>query len=113
MSTNDSVLIMANGNSGIELSEESKKFQNDFADAVDAVCAELARKCVSDGEKVTKFVKMRVTGAKTENDAEKVARCIANSLLVKSSWYGSDPNWGESSMRLNAQKWVWTLIRST
>ena len=45
MSTNDSVLIMANGNSGIELSEESKKFQNDFADAVDAVCAELARKC--------------------------------------------------------------------
>ena len=94
MSTNDSVLIMANGNSGIELSEESKKFQNDFADAVDAVCAELARKCVSDGEKVTKFVKMRVIGAKTENDAEKVARCIANSLLVKTSWYGSDPNWG-------------------
>ncbi len=94
MSTNDSVLLMANGNSGIKLSEESKKFQKNFAEAVDAVCAELARKCVSDGEKVTKFVKMRVTGAKTENDAEKVARCIANSLLVKSSWYGSDPNWG-------------------
>ena len=37
---------------------------------------------------------MRVIGAKTENDAEKVARCIANSLLVKTSWYGSDPNWG-------------------
>ena len=94
MSTTDSVLLMANGNSGIKLSEESKKFQKNFAEAVDAVCAELARKCVSDGEKVTKFVKMRVTGAKTENDAEKVARCIANSLLVKSSWYGSDPNWG-------------------
>ena len=52
MKTNDSVLIMKyNGNSGIELSEESKKFQNDFADAVDTVCAELARKCVSDGRK--------------------------------------------------------------
>ena len=94
MSTNDTVLLMANGNSGIELSKESKKFQSNFAEAVNKVCAELARKCVSDGEKVTKFVKMKVTGAKTENDAEKVARCVANSLLVKSSWYGSDPNWG-------------------
>ena len=94
MSTNDTVLLMANGNAGIELSKESKKFQTDFAEAVDTVCAELARKCVSDGEKVTKFVKMKVTGAKTTEDAEKVARCVANSLLVKSSWYGSDPNWG-------------------
>ena len=94
MSTNDTVLLMANGNSGIELSKESKKFQSNFAEAVNKVCAELARKCVSDGEKVTKFVKMKVTGAKTENDAEKVARSVANSLLVKSSWYGSDPNWG-------------------
>ena len=94
MSTNDTVLLMANGNSGIELSKESKKFQSNFAEAVNKVCAELARKCVSDGEKVTKFVKMKVTGAKTVNDAEKVARSVANSLLVKSSWYGSDPNWG-------------------
>ena len=94
MSTNDTVLLMANGNAGIELSKESKKFQTDFAEAVDTVCAELARKCVSDGEKVTKFVKMKVTGARTTEDAEKVARCVANSLLVKSSWYGSDPNWG-------------------
>ena len=94
MSTNDTVLLMANGNAGIELSKESKKFQADFAEAVDTVCAELARKCVSDGEKVTKFVKMKVTGARTTEDAEKVARCVANSLLVKSSWYGSDPNWG-------------------
>ena len=94
MSTNDTVLLMANGNAGIELSKESKKIQADFAEAVDTVCAELARKCVSDGEKVTKFVKMKVTGARTTEDAEKVARCVANSLLVKSSWYGSDPNWG-------------------
>jgi glutamate N-acetyltransferase/amino-acid N-acetyltransferase len=94
MSTNDTVLLMANGNSGIQLNKESKKFQQNFADAVEAVCAALAKKCVSDGEKVTKFVRMKVTGAKTTEDAEKVARCVANSLLVKSSWYGSDPNWG-------------------
>ena len=94
MSTNDTVLIMANGNSGIQFSKESKKFQQNFAEAVEAVCATLAKKCVSDGEKVTKFIRVRVTGAKTSKTAEKVARCIANSLLVKSSWYGSDPNWG-------------------
>ena len=94
MSTNDAVLIMANGNSGIQFSKESKKFQQNFAEAVEAVCATLAKKCVSDGEKVTKFIRVRVTGAKTSKTAEKVARCIANSLLVKSSWYGSDPNWG-------------------
>jgi glutamate N-acetyltransferase/amino-acid N-acetyltransferase len=94
MSTNDTVLLMANGNSGIQLGKESKKFQENFAEAVEAVCSALARKCVSDGEKVTKFVRMKVTGAKNTEDAEKVARCVANSLLVKSSWYGSDPNWG-------------------
>lgn len=94
MSTNDTVLLMANGNSGIQFSKESKKFQQNFVKAVEAVCAALAKKCVSDGEKVTKFVRMKVTGAKTTEDAEKVARCVANSLLVKSSWYGSDPNWG-------------------
>jgi glutamate N-acetyltransferase/amino-acid N-acetyltransferase len=94
MSTNDTVLIIANGNSGIHLHKESKKFQESFAEAVKAVCAALAKKCVSDGEKVTKFIRMKVTGAKTSKTAEKVARCIANSLLVKSSWFGSDPNWG-------------------
>ena len=94
MSTNDTVLILANGNSGIKLCEESKKVQESFIEGVKTVCKTLAHKCVSDGEKVTKFVKMKVVGAKTSEEAEKVARCIANSLLVKSSWYGSDPNWG-------------------
>ena len=54
----------------------------------------LARKCVTDGEKVTKFVEIQLHGASSDRDADTVARCIANSLLVKSSWYGSDPNWG-------------------
>ena len=58
------------------------------------MCSCLARKCVSDGEKVTKFVRVLVEGAKDVDGAEKIARAIANSLLVKSSWFGSDPNWG-------------------
>jgi glutamate N-acetyltransferase/amino-acid N-acetyltransferase len=94
MSTNDTVLFMANGASGLSIEKESKSVQTKFAKAVDAVCACLARKCVCDGEKVTKFVKVKVTGAPDNLAAEKVARIVANSLLVKSSWYGSDPNWG-------------------
>lgn len=94
MSTNDTVLILANGNSGVKLAEESISVQQEFAEAVNAVCSCLARKCVTDGEKVSKFVKVLVKGAKDSQSALKVARCIANSLLVKSSWYGSDPNWG-------------------
>ena len=94
MSTNDTVLLLANGNSGIKLEEESDSVQREFSDAVNAVCSCLARKCVTDGEKVSKFVKIRIKGAKDSKSALKVARCIANSLLVKTSWYGSDPNWG-------------------
>ena len=94
MSTNDSVLFLANGNSGVKLEKESASVTNRFSEAVEAVCSCLARKCVSDGEKVTKFVRVKVKGAPDDQSAEKVARCVANSLLVKSSWFGSDPNWG-------------------
>ena len=94
MSTNDTVLFLANGNSGVKLEKESASVTNRFADAVEAVCSCLARKCVSDGEKVTKFVRVKVKGAPDDRAAEKVARCVANSLLVKTSWFGSDPNWG-------------------
>ena len=94
MSTNDSVLFLANGNSGVKLEKESASVTNRFSEAVEAVCSCLARKCVSDGEKVTKFVRVKVKGAPDDQSAEKVARCVANSLLVKTSWFGSDPNWG-------------------
>jgi glutamate N-acetyltransferase / amino-acid N-acetyltransferase len=94
MSTNDSVLFLANGNSGVKIEKESSSIKDLFSQATEAVCACLARKCVRDGEKVTKFVKVKVQGAPDQTAAEKVARCIANSLLVKTSWFGSDPNWG-------------------
>ena len=49
---------------------------------------------MGDGEKITKVVAVEIEGARTRADAEKIARAIGNSLLVKSSWYGEDPNWG-------------------
>ncbi len=94
MSTNDSVLFLANGFSRVNVEHESHEIKSAFEEAVIQVCTTLARKCVTDGEKVTKFVELQIEGAANDEAAEKVARCIANSLLVKSSWYGSDPNWG-------------------
>ena len=94
MSTNDSVLLLANGSTRVDIEKESVDTIAEFQEAIDQVCACLARKCVTDGEKVTKFVELQLNGASSDQDADLVARCIANSLLVKTSWYGSDPNWG-------------------
>jgi glutamate N-acetyltransferase/amino-acid N-acetyltransferase len=58
------------------------------------VTLELAKMIVRDGEGVTRFITLHVHGAKTRADAEAVARAIANSTLVKTSWFGGDPNWG-------------------
>jgi glutamate N-acetyltransferase/amino-acid N-acetyltransferase len=92
-STNDTVLLLANGTSDIDLNPESPDWAS-FKEAVEAVCQDLARKIVGDGEKITKVVEVDVQGAKDAADANLAARAIANSLLVKSSWYGNDPNWG-------------------
>lgn len=95
MSTNDSVLIMANGVSGVKLEANAESpIHKAFSEAVCAVSSELAEKIVGDGEKVTKLVELKVTGCPDNADAEKVARAVGNSLLVKTSWYGNDPNWG-------------------
>ncbi|MFP4282890.1 MAG: bifunctional glutamate N-acetyltransferase/amino-acid acetyltransferase ArgJ [Opitutales bacterium] len=91
MSTNDTVLALANGVSGVRIRGELK---NAFAAAFNRVCEDLAQLIVGDGEKITKVVELRVSGARNADDARKVARAVGNSLLVKSSWYGNDPNWG-------------------
>ena len=93
MSTNDTVLLLANGKSGL-VPDDSPELLQAFREAVFMVCDTLAEKIVGDGEKITKLVELIVEGCQTEEDAEKVARCVGNSLLVKTSWYGSDPNWG-------------------
>ncbi len=99
MSTNDTVLVLANGLAGnkvlaggakLPLSPDLKKFQA----ALNHVCLELAKMIVRDGEGVTRFVTVRVAGAKNMKHADAAARCVANSELVKTSWLGGDPNWG-------------------
>jgi glutamate N-acetyltransferase/amino-acid N-acetyltransferase len=92
-STNDTVLLFANGASGIRLVPGGDDWQA-FAAGLQELCDDLARKIVGDGEKITKVVEICIQGAATPADARKAARAVGNSLLVKSSWYGSDPNWG-------------------
>lgn len=91
MSTNDTVLLLANGESDVLLNKESEAL---FQEAVLMICDSLADKIVADGERITKVVEILISGAASEQDAENIARAIGNSLLVKTSWYGNDPNWG-------------------
>lgn len=93
-SCNDTVLLLANGAAGAAELDEHHKGWGAFTGAVRAVARDLALKIVEDGEGATKFVTVNVTGAASDDDARKVARQVANSLLVKTSWYGEDPNWG-------------------
>ncbi|MGA3162928.1 MAG: bifunctional glutamate N-acetyltransferase/amino-acid acetyltransferase ArgJ [Verrucomicrobiota bacterium] len=94
MSTNDTVLVLANGLAG------NKKFaiRNSqfaiFQSALNRVCLELAKMIVRDGEGVHRVVTVRVNGAENFADADAAARAVANSALVKTSWHGGDPNWG-------------------
>jgi glutamate N-acetyltransferase/amino-acid N-acetyltransferase len=94
MSTNDTVIVLANGMAGNpQLKITNSKFKI-FQAALNHVCLELAKKIVRDGEGVTRFITIRLNGAKSFADADAAARSVANSPLVKTSWFGGDPNWG-------------------
>jgi len=94
MSTNDTVLVLANGLAGNKkFGAKSPDFKA-FQAALNHVCLELAKKIVRDGEGVHRVVTVRVNGAKTIQDADAASRSVANSPLVKTSWHGGDPNWG-------------------
>jgi glutamate N-acetyltransferase/amino-acid N-acetyltransferase len=96
MSTNDTVLVLANGlagNRNIEHRTSNAELRI-FQTALNHVCLELAKMIVRDGEGVHRVVTVRVNGAKTIQDADAAARAVANSPLVKTSWHGGDPNWG-------------------
>ncbi len=93
-STNDTVIVMSNGASELPaIKRNSPEFEL-FRCALHKVMLELAKMIVCDGERVTKFVEIRVRNARTQADARKVAETVAKSLLVKCSFNGSDPNWG-------------------
>jgi len=98
MSTNDTVLVLANGMAGNQRISASRLKQNPdfqkFQFALTHVCLELAKMIVRDGEGVHRVVKVIVEGAKNQKDADLAARTVANSALVKTSWHGGDPNWG-------------------
>ncbi len=94
MSTNDTVLVLANGLAGNEKLKIKDSKLKTFQAALNFVCLELAKKIVRDGEGVHRVVTVRVNGAKTIQDADAAARAVANSSLVKTSWHGGDPNWG-------------------
>jgi len=88
-STNDMLIVMANGASGIKATEKQ------FEDALTAVCVSLARQVARDGEGATKLIEVRVQGT---SDPKKIARTIGESPLVKTAMFGCDPNWGRILM---------------
>ena len=96
MSTNDTVIIMASG--AAENRAFSARDQAAFDRAVEEVSAALARELVHDGEGATKLVTVEVRGARNPADAERAARQIANSPLVKTAFFGCDPNVGRILM---------------
>ncbi len=91
-STNDSVIMLANGASGVKhMTAPDKKV---ITEAIYIACLEMAHAIVKDGEGATKFVTVRVSGGKTKSEAKRAAFAIADSNLVKTALYGGDPNWG-------------------
>jgi glutamate N-acetyltransferase / amino-acid N-acetyltransferase len=91
-STNDMVLVLANGASGVHV--ESRKDLVRFEEGLFALCNSLCMLIAQDGEGATKRIEINVTGAKTPEDAKLAAKAIANSNLVKTALFGNDPNWG-------------------
>jgi glutamate N-acetyltransferase/amino-acid N-acetyltransferase len=89
-STNDTVFLLANGTGPVLTREQMTSFNT----ALESVCADLAEQIASDAEGANHLVVIQVDGMANENDARRVAKCVAESALVKSAIYGGDPNWG-------------------
>ena len=94
MSTNDTVILLANGLAGNSRLRAGSPELKIFQRALDQVTQTLAHMIVRDGEGVTKFVEVHVNGAVSFSDARKAAEAVAKSSLVKCAWFGGDPNWG-------------------
>lgn len=108
VSTNDMVVIMANGRSG--------RIDEKFQEALDYLCTELAKMIAKDGEGATKFMEVEVKGAESLEDARRAAKAVVSSSLVKTAIFGADPNWGRivaavgySGAEMNEEKVTITL----
>ena len=91
-STNDTVLLLANGMSGVSIASDDELAA--FQAALNALAQFLAQEVVRDGEGVTKFITLNIVNAESEADAERIGQTIGASVLTKSAFYGSDANWG-------------------
>jgi len=94
MSTNDTVMVMANGKLGNRAISKRSSLYRKFERSLGEVTYDLARMIAADGEGSTKIIEIIVKGAGSKTDAEKIAKTIATSMLVKTAIYGEDPNWG-------------------
>ena len=102
MSTNDTVIVLANGMAGNAVIEKKGDDYDIFLKALSSVTLSLAKMIVKDGEGATKFVELRIKGAKSDAEANKAAHSIARSPLVKTAFFGEDPNWGRIMSSLGA-----------
>jgi glutamate N-acetyltransferase / amino-acid N-acetyltransferase len=93
-STNDTLLVLANGAAGAPAIANGSKAHRHFSAALEEVCGSLARQIVADGEGAQRVIEIEVRGAKSESAAKKIAETIATSPLVKTAFAGGDPNWG-------------------
>ncbi len=94
MSTNDTALILANGVAGNPPLDRGSRYLGRFGEALSSLLGELARGLVRDGEGATKVIEITVEEARTTRDARRIAYAVANSNLVKTAFFGGDPNWG-------------------
>lgn len=92
-STNDTVLILANGKSGLAVKKGTEGYAK-FSAALEDAAKRLAKMIVKDGEGATRFIEIEITGAASDKEARQAARTIAGSYLVKTAFFGADPNWG-------------------
>jgi glutamate N-acetyltransferase/amino-acid N-acetyltransferase len=106
-STNDTVLLLASGKSGVQLKSLRKEFESALLD----VCQSLARQIVADGEGVKHVIRLKIEQARNTAEARQIASTIATSALVKTAWAGADPNWGRivaaigrSGIKVNTEK---------
>lgn len=99
-STNDTVLVLANGLAGNSPINAGSAAAESFEEALSQVCVHLTRELARDGEGASRLITVEIGGAQDKEDARKAARSIASSNLVKSAVYGADPNWGRVLMAL-------------
>jgi glutamate N-acetyltransferase/amino-acid N-acetyltransferase len=106
-STSDTVVLMASGKSGVPALRSGSEEASRFEIALSALCEDLVRQLARDGEGATKLLTVRVDGAQNIAEADRAARRIGNSLLVKTAVFGGDPNWGRIMQTIGAGGIIW------